>query len=144
MVTELSLVEIDVLTRILLLLVFISQNVVMLTINVPNLPPSVKLDLQPTGFDFHAKTGDSAKGIQDKEYAFHLDFFAEVEPKESKVSQTSKSLYLVLRKKEASADYWPRLSKDKTRLHNVKTDFAKWRVSRRSSLATDQHGPQLT
>lgn len=45
----------------------------------------------------------------------------------SKVSQTSKSLYLVLRKKESSEEYWPRLSKDKVRLHNVKTDFAKVR-----------------
>lgn len=105
------------------------QNVVMLTINVPNLPPApaTKLDLTPTGFEFHSKTGDKAKGIPDKEWAFKLDFFAEVVPEESKISQTSKSLYLVLRKKEQKEEYWPRLSKDKIRLHNVKTDFDKWR-----------------
>ncbi|CAO1635293.1 unnamed protein product [Sympodiomycopsis kandeliae] len=105
------------------------KNVVMLTINVPNLPPApaTKLDLTPNGFDFHSKTGDKEKGIPDKEWAFKLDFFAEVVPEESKISQTSKSLYLVLRKKEKKEEYWPRLSKDKIRLHNVKTDFDKWR-----------------
>lgn len=101
----------------------------MLTINVPNLPPApaTKLDLQPSGFEFHSKTGDKEKGIPDKEWAFKLDFFAEVVPEESKISQSSKSLYLVLRKKEKKEEYWPRLSKDKVRLHNVKTDFDKWR-----------------
>lgn len=101
----------------------------MLTINVPNLPPlpETKLDLTETGFDFKAKAGDAARGIAEKEYAFHLDFFAEIDPKESKIHQSSKSLYLILRKKETKEEYWPRLSKDKIRLHNVKTDFDKWR-----------------
>lgn len=45
----------------------------------------------------------------------------------SKQHLTSKSLYMVLRKKEAKLDYWPRLTKEKVRLHNVKTDFDKVR-----------------
>lgn len=61
----------------------VAQNVIMLTINVPNLPPipETKLDLTENGFDFHAKAGDKAKGIPEKEYAFHLDFFAAIDPK---------------------------------------------------------------
>jgi hypothetical protein len=31
-----------------------------------------------------------------------------------------------LRKKEAKAEYWPRLTKDKAKLHFLKTDFDKW------------------
>ncbi|EPQ31523.1 uncharacterized protein PFL1_00856 [Pseudozyma flocculosa PF-1] len=104
------------------------KNVIMLTINVPNLPapPATKFDLTSTGFEFHAKVGDASKGIEAKEYAFKLDFFGEIDVENSKQSLTSKSLYAVLRKKEAKLEYWPRLTKDKVRLHNVKTDFDKW------------------
>ncbi|KAN0061364.1 p23 chaperone protein wos2 [Thecaphora frezii] len=104
------------------------KNVVYLTINVSNLPapPETKFDLTSTGFEFHAKVGDASKGIANKEYAFKLDFFAEIDVENSKHILTSKSLYAVLRKKEAKLEYWPRLTKDKVRLHNVKTDFDKW------------------
>ncbi|KAN0065882.1 p23 chaperone protein wos2 [Thecaphora frezii] len=104
------------------------KNVVYLTINVSNLPaaPETKFDLTSTGFEFHAKVGDASKGIVNKEYAFKLDFFAEIDVENSKHILTSKSLYAVLRKMEAKLEYWPRLTKDKVRLHNVKTDFDKW------------------
>ena len=39
---------------------------------------------------------------------------------ESKIHQTTKHIFVVLRKKEQKLEYWPRLSKDKARLHNVK------------------------
>ena len=105
------------------------QCVVMLTINVPNLPPppATKLDLQPTGFTFEAQVPeDKEKGIEAKHYAFKLDFYEEIDVENSKQQQTGKHIALVLRKKETKLDYWPRLSKDKARLHNVKTDFDKW------------------
>ncbi|GAC74858.1 HSP90 co-chaperone p23 [Moesziomyces antarcticus T-34] len=104
------------------------KNVVMLTINVPNLPapPATKFELTSSGFSFHAKTGDESKGIPNKEYDFKLDFFDDIDVDASKTSLTSKSLYAVLRKKTAQEEYWPRLTKDKVRLHNVKTDFDKW------------------
>jgi len=55
----------------------------MVTINVPNLPPApaTKLDLTEKGFTFHAKVGDKAKGIAEREYAFQLDVFDEIDPK---------------------------------------------------------------
>ncbi len=105
------------------------QCLVLLTINVPNLPPApaTQLDLKASGFTFKADIAeDKAKGIQPKHYEFQLDFYEEIDPEASKVSQSSKSLYLALRKKEKKLDYWPRLSKEKVRLHNVKTDFDKW------------------
>lgn len=104
------------------------QNVVMLTINVPNLPapPATKFDLTSTGFSFNASVGDESKNIASKSYSFSLDFFDEIDVESSKTHLNSKCLYAVLRKKTAKQEYWPRLTKDKVRLHNVKTDFDKW------------------
>jgi hypothetical protein len=57
----------------------------MVTINVPNLPPTppTKLDITEKGFTFHAQVGDKAKGVENREYAFELDFFDEIDPKVS-------------------------------------------------------------
>lgn len=59
----------------------------MVTINVPNLPPApaTKLDLTEKGFTFHAKVGDKAKGVEDKEYAFEMELFDEIDPKVSDI-----------------------------------------------------------
>ena len=40
---------------------------------------------------------------------------------------TSRAIVLVLRKKEAQAEYWPRLTKEKPNRNWVKTDFSKVR-----------------
>lgn len=104
------------------------KNVVMVTINVPNLPPApaTKIDLTEDGFKFHAKVaGDKTRGIEEREYAFELALYDKIDVENSQVSQNAKALFLNLRKKEAKLEYWPRLSKDKIRLHNVKTDFDK-------------------
>ena len=44
----------------------------------------------------------------------------------SNKSLTSRSLQLLLRKKEKKAEYWPRLTKEKVRNAFLKTDFSKW------------------
>ena len=100
----------------------------MLTINVPNLPapPATKFDLTSTGFSFNASVGDESKNIPSKTYSFSLEFFDEIDVEASKTHLNSKCLYAVLRKKTPKEEYWPRLTKDKVRLHNVKTDFDKW------------------
>lgn len=106
------------------------KNVVYLTINAPNLPPlnqGTTFHLTPSGFEFKADvTGGQGQGVEEKHYAFSLDFFAPVSVEESKIHLNSKVLFAVLRKQEAKEEFWPRLTKDKVRLHNVKTDFDKW------------------
>lgn len=52
---------------------------------------------------------------------FDLELFAEVE--ESKRALTGKSLSLVLKKLEAKAEYWPRLTKEKVKLNFVKVSL---------------------
>lgn len=46
---------------------------------------------------------------------------------ETKKVVTSRAIVLVLRKKEAQAEYWPRLTKEKPNRNWVKTDFSKVR-----------------
>jgi len=81
----------------------------------------VQLDLKPTSLVF---TGTS--GTLKRTYHVELEFFAEVDPAESKTAHTARDVAFVLRKKEAKEEYWPRLTKDKAKLHFLKTDFDRW------------------
>jgi hypothetical protein len=56
-----------------------------------------------------------------------LDFYAEIDPKESKIHHTPRDIELVLRKKELKQEYWPRLLKDSKKMHFLKTNFDKVR-----------------
>lgn len=57
----------------------------MLTINVPNLTSeSTTLNLTKDGFHFSAKAGNQAKGIEEKDYEFKLDFFDQIDVEVSK------------------------------------------------------------
>ncbi|EIW86361.1 HSP20-like chaperone [Coniophora puteana RWD-64-598 SS2] len=99
------------------------KNVVFLTVNLPDInDKSVEYTLTPTSISFKADAGTTEK----RSYAFSLDLFAEVVPEESKRSLSSRSFVVVLRKKEHTAEYWPRLTKEKLKLPFIKTDFSKW------------------
>jgi len=104
------------------------KNVIMLTINVPNMKPeATKCDLTTNALHFESTIeADASKGIPGNKYVFDIDFFEEIVPAESKQHLTAKNLYLLIRKEKAQEEYWPRLTKEKVRLHNVKTDFDKW------------------
>lgn len=56
-----------------------------------------------------------------------LNFFAEIDVAESKIIHTPKNVEIVLRKKELKDEYWPRLTKESTKYHFLKTDFDKVR-----------------
>lgn len=89
---------------------------------MPDVPTAnIKLDLKPTGLSFEGRS-DTLK----KTYHVELEFFAEIDPAESKTSHTARDVELKLRKKELGETYWPRLLKDTKRVHFVKTDFDKW------------------
>ena len=101
------------------------KNYVYLTISVPDVPKSsLKLELKPTGLKF---TGTS----ETKKTTYHLDFdfFAEVDVENSKTNHSAKDIEMILRKKELTQDYWPRLLKDKAKVHFLRTDFDKVRTS---------------
>lgn len=99
-----------------------AKNFIYLTINVPDVQPSnLKLQLKPQGLSF-AGHSDSLK----RSYQVELEFFAEIDEKESKINHTAKNIEILLRKKEAKEEFWPRLLKDSKKVHFLKTDFDKW------------------
>lgn len=76
--------------------------------------------MQPTKLSF--KGPSSTKKVT---YAVDLEFFAEIDPKESKIAHTGRDIEMVLRKKELKEEYWPRLLKSDKKMHFLKTDFDK-------------------
>ncbi|KAL2159991.1 hypothetical protein VTH06DRAFT_1646 [Thermothelomyces fergusii] len=98
------------------------KNFIYLTIKVPDVPKeNIKLDIEPTKLSFEGHS-DTLK----KTYRVELEFYAEIDPAESKTHHTPRDVELKLRKKELSESYWPRLLKDTKKAHFLKTDFDKW------------------
>ncbi|KAJ7139557.1 HSP20-like chaperone [Mycena epipterygia] len=103
-----------------------TKNIVYLTVNLPDIQEStLEYTLDATKISFKAKSGNASTGSE-KSYAFDLDFFSEIIPEKSSKKLTTRSLYLVLRKKEQQAEFWPRLTKEKVKNAYIKTDFSKW------------------
>ncbi|KAI6105175.1 HSP20-like chaperone [Pisolithus croceorrhizus] len=101
------------------------KNIVYLTINLPNIDPSsLKFELTSTGISFEADTENL--GTPAKHYAFSLDFYSEIVPDLSTKKLSDRSYFIILRKKEKNAEYWPRLTKEKVRNAFIKTDFSRW------------------
>ncbi|KAG5970524.1 hypothetical protein E4U55_001631 [Claviceps digitariae] len=99
-----------------------AKNFIYLTINVPDIPKDgLQLDLKPSGLSF---TGTS--GTLKRKYHVELEFFAEIDPQESKIHHTAKNIEIKIQKKDLKEEYWPRLLKESKRLHFLKTDFDKW------------------
>ncbi|KKY14922.1 putative hsp90 associated co-chaperone [Phaeomoniella chlamydospora] len=99
-----------------------AKNYIYLTISVPDVSPkSLKLDLKPTKLTFTG-TSDTKKTT----YHLDLDFFDEIDVENSKTHHTARDIEVILRKKELKEEYWPRLLKDKAKVHYLKTDFDKW------------------
>jgi hypothetical protein len=97
------------------------KNYIYLTISVPDVPKSsLKLDLKPTHLTF---TGTS----ETKKTTYHLDleFYEEIDVENSKTNHSAKDIEMILRKKELKEEYWPRLLKDKAKVHFLRTDFDK-------------------
>lgn len=104
------------------------KNYIFLTISVPDVPSkSLKLDLKPTGLTF---TGTS----ESKKTTYHLDieFYEVIDVENSKTNHSPKNIEIVLRKKELKEEYWPRLLKDKAKVHFLRTDFDKVCISTNS------------
>lgn len=97
------------------------KNYIYLTISVPDVPQSsLKLDLKPTSLSFTG-TSDTKKTT----YHVDLELYGEIDVENSKTNHTAKNIEMILRKKEMKEEYWPRLLKDKAKVHFLKTDFDK-------------------
>ena len=58
-------------------------------------------------------------------YEVTLQLFAEIDPENSKIVHSGRDLEMKLQKKELNEEYWPRLLKDKAKVHFLHTDFDK-------------------
>lgn len=97
------------------------KNHVYLTISVPDVSKDkIKLDVKPTGLSFQGYS-ETKKAT----YAVQLEFYAEIDPEASKINHTPRDVEMVLQKKELNEEYWPRLLKDKAKVHFLKTNFDK-------------------
>ncbi|KAL9052855.1 MAG: hypothetical protein Q9162_005154 [Coniocarpon cinnabarinum] len=98
------------------------KNFVYLTISVPDVPTKdMKLDLQPTSLTFTGHS-DTKKAT----YHVEMELYAEIDPSASKVNHSARDVEMKLQKKELKEEYWPRLLKDPSKRHWLKTDFDKW------------------
>ncbi|KAJ7816597.1 HSP20-like chaperone [Mycena olivaceomarginata] len=103
-----------------------TMNVVYLTVNLPDIQVNtMNYSLEPTKIFFKATSGNATTGYV-KDYTFSLNLFAEVIPEKSSKALTERSLSLVLHKKERQIEYWPRLTREKDKNGQIKTDFSKW------------------
>jgi hypothetical protein len=99
-----------------------AKNYISLTIMAPDIKPeNLTLDLTPTKLNF--KGHSDTKGVT---YAVEMEFYGEVDVEGSKAHHTARDIVYIIRKKELKQEYWPRLLKDKARVHYLKTDFDKW------------------
>ena len=105
------------------------RNYITLTISAPDVP-SPKIDLTSTSLTFSGHS-DTKKTT----YHVELTFYAEIDSEASKTHATSHSVTFRLRKKDLKDEYWPRLLKDSKRMHFLKTDFDKVRITYSHTLS---------
>ncbi|EPY51912.1 hypothetical protein SPOG_00334 [Schizosaccharomyces cryophilus OY26] len=95
------------------------KNVIYLTVVIPDaVEPKINLTSDKLVID--SKSGAAAH------YAVQIDFFKEIDTENSKYSLTGRNIFFVLYKKELQEEFWPRLTKEKLRLHWLRTDFERW------------------
>jgi len=93
------------------------DDLILLTIELD----SVKIDeltITPTSFKFKGST----EGVA---YESSFDFFADVKEDDIKKREGTRYIELAFNKKEEA--WWPRLLKDKVKVHWLKVDFGKWK-----------------
>lgn len=98
------------------------KNYVYLTIVVPDVPKdSMKLDVKDQSLSFSGRS-DTLK----RNYHLDLELYAPIDKDKTKILHTGMKIEAKLQKKELAEEFWPRLTKDKAKVHYLKTDFDRW------------------
>lgn len=102
------------------------KNYLLLTISIPDCEDPV-LKIEPTFFDLTAKSEGHVGDEATHEYKLHIDFFKDVVAEKTQHKKANGQHYfLKIFKKDMQLEYWPRLTKEKIKYSNIKTDFDKW------------------
>ncbi|XP_076466112.1 prostaglandin E synthase 3-like [Babylonia areolata] len=80
------------------------------------------IDLKDKSFHFGGKGG-----TQNMDHDVTLELYAEIDPERSQCQKTERQIFFTLIKKDPNASFWPRLTKEKNKLHFLKTDFNRWK-----------------
>ncbi|KAK6534904.1 hypothetical protein TWF281_006203 [Arthrobotrys megalospora] len=97
------------------------KNLLYITILQSDVPEkNLKIDLTATTLTYK---GVTTKG---KEYAFTIEFFEEIDVENSRKIHTDRATECIIRKKALKQEFWVRLTKEKVKLHWLKTDFDRW------------------
>jgi hypothetical protein len=98
---------------------------VLLTITVPDIEKvDVKFEEDSVSFQ-----GQSSSDAKDKNvYAVKINLYEKIDVDASKYENVGQKFWrLLLKKKDPKAPFWPRLTKEKQRLHWLQTDFDHWK-----------------
>ena len=111
------------------------KNIVYLTIVAPDVPVNkAKIDLKPGYIEF---TG--ASDTKKTTYHVKVEFFDEIDVSESKEHHSGRDVAFILRKKNHKDEYWPRLTKEKEKLHFLHTNFDQWVDEDEQDAADDEN-----
>ena len=55
-----------------------------------------------------------------------MEFFAEIDKAASAWDTKGRNIYVNIAKKDAEAEYWPRITKEKVKNSKITTDWSKW------------------
>jgi len=99
---------------------------ILLTIAVPDIE---KVDVKYEEDSVSFKGQSTLSDAKDKNvYEVKINLYEKIDPETSKYENIGQKFWrLLLKKKDPKGAFWPRLTKDKTRLHWLQTDFDHWK-----------------
>ena len=102
------------------------RETVLLTIAVPDIE-KVDVKFEEDSVSFNSQ--QAGVNTKDKNvYAIKIDLFGKVDPEGCKYDIIGQKYWrILLKKQEGTAKFWPRLTKEKQRLHWLQTDFDHWK-----------------
>jgi len=102
------------------------RETVLLTVAVPDIEKvDVKFEESSVSFNGQPSSTDAKDTTV---YAVKIDLYEKIDPEACKYENIGQKYWrLLLKKKDSTVAFWPRLTKDKTRLHWLQTDFDHWK-----------------
>jgi hypothetical protein len=99
------------------------RETVLLTVTVPDIE-KVNVKFEENSVSFHGQSTSKDKTV----YAVKIDLYEKIDPEACKYDNVGQKYWrLLLQKKDSTAAFWPRLTKEKGRLHWLQTDFDHWK-----------------
>ena len=99
------------------------HETVLLTIAIPDIE-KVDVKFDEESVSFNGQTGSTDRTM----YDVTINLYEKIDPSTSKYENIGQKYWrLLLKKKDSSAKFWPRLTKSTARLHWLQTDFNHWK-----------------